>query len=167
MLGKRLEYKHIVAIVFVMALFMDLLDLTITNVALPTLAVDFGASTSSIEWVVTAYLLGLASFIPVSGWAGDRYGTKPTFIFALAMFTGSSVLCGLSWNVEIIIAFRFLQGVGGGLLTPVGTTMVLRAFPMSQRAQVSALLTVPAVLGPALGPVIGGYLVEYQDWRWI
>src|SRR5215471_20859010 len=98
MLGKRLEYKHIVAIVFVMALFMDLLDMTITNVALPTLATDFHASTSSIEWVVTGYLLGLAAFIPVSGWAGDRYGTKPTFVFALAMFTTFSVACGLAWN---------------------------------------------------------------------
>ncbi len=164
---KRFEYKHIVAVVFILGLFMDLLDMTITNVALPTLGRDFGASTASIEWVVTGYLLALAAFIPVSGWAGDRFGTKQTFIFALIMFTGSSVLCGLAWNVESIIAFRFLQGVGGGLLTPVGTTMVLRAFPIEERASVMAVLTVPAVLGPALGPVIGGYLVQYQTWRWI
>src|SRR4051794_19480414 len=159
MFGKRFEYKHIVAVVFILGMFMDLLDMTITNVALPTLGRDFSASTSSIEWVVTGYLLALAAFIPVSGWAGDRFGTKPTFVFALAVFTGASVLCGLAWNVESLIAFRFLQGVGGGMLPPVGTTMILRAFPLRERAAVMSILTVPAVLGPALGPVVGGYLV--------
>src|SRR4051812_26164838 len=128
---KRIEYKYIVGIVFVFGLFMDLLDITITNVALPTLAQEFDAGPTTIEWVVTGYLLSLAIFIPFSGWLGDRFGTKRVFMFALAMFTGASLLCGLAWSVGALITFRLLQGVGGGMLTPVGTAMLFRAFPPS------------------------------------
>jgi EmrB/QacA subfamily drug resistance transporter len=163
----RLEYKYIVAAVFVVGLFMDLLDMTITNVALPTLAGEFSASTTTIEWVVTGYLLSLAVFIPVSGWAGDRFGTKRTFMFALSVFTVASLLCGLAWSVESLIAFRVLQGVGGGMLTPVGTAMLFRAFPPSERAKAAAILTIPTALAPASGPVLGGYLVEFHSWHWI
>ncbi len=162
---RRIEYKWIVGIVFVFGLFMDLLDMTIVNVAVPTLATEFHATTTSIQWVVTGYLLSLAVFIPVSGWAGDRFGTKRVFMFALAMFVAASLLCGLAWNIETLIAFRVLQGVGGGMLTPVGTAMIFRAFPPSERAMASSLLAIPAVVAPAMGPVLGGYLVEYQNWR--
>src|SRR3990172_11787640 len=167
----RLEYKWIVGIVFVFGLFMDLLDMTIVNVALPVLGRDLdvdpthGAST--IQWVVTGYLLSLAVFIPVSGWLGDRFGTKRIFMLALFVFTGASFLCGLAWSIESLIAFRVLQGVGGGMLTPVGTAMLFRAFPPAERALASAVLTIPIVVAPASGPVLGGYLVEYQSWRWI
>ncbi len=164
---RRIEYKWIVGIVFVFGLFMDLLDMTITNVALPTLAHDFSASTTTIEWVVTGYLLSLAVFIPVSGWAGDRFGTKRIFLFALAVFTASSFLCGMAWNIQSLIGFRVLQGVGGGMLTPVGMTMLYRAFPPAELAKASALLMIPTVVAPASGPVLGGYLVEFQSWRWI
>ena len=164
---RKLEYKYIVGIIFVFGLFMDLLDMTITNVALPTLQKDFGASTTTIEWVVTGYLLSLAIFIPVSGWMGDHFGTKRVFMFALSMFTVSSLMCGLAWNVNALIAFRLLQGVGGGMLTPVGTAMLFRAFPPVERSKASALLSIPAVVAPASGPVLGGYLVEYQSWHWI
>ena len=163
----RLDYKWIVGIVFVFGLFMDLLDMTITNVALPTLATDFDAGTTTIEWVVTGYLLSLAVFIPVSGWAGDRFGTKRIFLVALALFTTSSFLCGIAWNIESLIAFRALQGVGGGMVTPVGTAMLFRAFPPAERAQAGALLTIPTVVAPASGPVLGGYLVEFHSWHWI
>ena len=164
---KRLDYKWIVGIVFVFGLFMDLLDMTITNVALPTLAKDFEAGATTIEWVVTGYLLSLAIFIPVSGWAGDRFGTKRIFMLALAIFTLSSLACGLAWNIESLIAFRFLQGVGGGILTPVGTAMLFRAFPPAERARAAAILMIPMVVAPASGPVLGGYLVEFHSWRWI
>ena len=164
---RRLDYKYVVAVVFVIGLFMDLLDMTITNVALPTLAGEFSASTTTIEWVVTGYLLSLAVFIPVSGWAGDRFGTKRTFMFALSVFTLASLLCGLAWSVESLIAFRVLQGVGGGMLTPVGTAMLFRAFPPSERARAAAVLTIPTALAPASGPVLGGYLVEFHSWHWI
>jgi EmrB/QacA subfamily drug resistance transporter len=164
---KRVQYKYIVAAVFVIGLFMDLLDSTITNVSLPTLGKDFHASTTTIEWVVTGYLLSLAVFIPVSGWAGDRFGTKRTFMFALSVFTLSSFLCGFAWSIGSLVAFRVLQGVGGGMLTPVGTAMLYRAFPPSERARASSILTIPAVIAPASGPVLGGYLVEFHTWRWI
>jgi len=164
---RRLEYKWLVAIVFVFGLFMDLMDMTIVNVALPTFAKDFNASTTTIEWVVTAYLLSLGVFIPVSGWAGDRFGTKRTFMFALSVFTLGSLLCSLAWDIEPLIAFRVLQGVGGGMLTPVGTAMIFRAFPPAERARAAALLAIPTAVGPATGPVVGGYLVEYQSWHWI
>ena len=164
---RRVEYKWLVAIVFVFGLFMNLLDMTIVNVALPTFAADFGASTTTIQWVVTGYLLSLAVFIPVSGWAGDRFGTKRTFMFALLVFTMGSLLCGLAWSIQSLIAFRVLQGVGGGLLTPVGIAMLIRAFPPAERAQAAALVAIPTVVAPASGPVLGGYLVEYQSWHWI
>ncbi len=114
----KLDYKWLVGIVYVLALFMDLLDMTIITVAVPTLAQTFHASTTTIEWVVTGYLLSLAVFIPISGWLGDRFGTKRTFITALAIFLAGSILCGLAWDIDSLIAFRVLQGVGGGMLTP-------------------------------------------------
>ena len=167
----RLEYKWIVGIVFVFGLFMDLLDMTIVNVALPRiredLALNPGEGASTIQWVVTGYLLSLAVFIPVSGWAGDRFGTKRIFMIALFLFTSASLLCGLAWNIESLIAFRVLQGVGGGILTPVGTAMLFRAFPPEERAKGAAILMIPMVVAPASGPILGGYLVDYHDWRWI
>jgi EmrB/QacA subfamily drug resistance transporter len=167
----RLDYKWIVGIVFVFGLFMDLLDMTIVNVAIPELARDLNVNpeegASTIQWVVTGYLLSLAVFIPVSGWAGDRFGTKRIFLTALFLFTSASLLCGLAWNIESLIAFRVLQGVGGGILTPVGTAMLFRAFPPEERAKGAAILMIPMVVAPASGPVLGGYLVEYHDWRWI
>jgi EmrB/QacA subfamily drug resistance transporter len=164
---RRVEYKWLVAIVFVFGLFMNLLDVTIVNVALPTFAHDFGASTTTIQWVVTGYLLSLAVFIPVSGWAGDRFGTKRIFMIALLLFVLGSLLCGFARSIEVLIAFRVLQGVGGGLLTPVGIAMLMRAFPPAERAQAAALIAIPTVVAPASGPVLGGYLVEYQSWHWI
>lgn len=163
----RLEYKWIVGIVFVFGLFMDLLDMTIVNVAIPTLAEEFDATTTQVQWVVTGYLLALAVVIPISGWLGDRFGTKRIFMLALFLFTTASFLCGMAWSIESLIAFRILQGVGGGMLTPVGTAMLFRAFPPQERAKAAAILMIPMVVAPASGPVIGGYLVEYWDWRWI
>jgi EmrB/QacA subfamily drug resistance transporter len=163
----KLEYKWLVGIIFVLALFLDLLDLSIVNVAIPTLAREFETETTTIEWVVTGYLLSLAVFIPFSGWLGDRFGTKRVFILALLVFLSGSVLAGLSWNIESLIAFRVLQGVGGGMITPVGYAMLWRAFPPAERAAASAVLTIPITVAPAMGPLVGGYLVDYQNWRWI
>jgi EmrB/QacA subfamily drug resistance transporter len=163
----RLEYKWIVGIVFVFGLFMDLLDMTIVNVAIPELQEELNASTTDVQWVVTGYLLSLAVFIPVSGWLGDRFGTKKIFMLALFLFTAASFACGMAWDIESLIAFRVLQGVGGGILTPVGTAMLFRAFPPHERAKGAAILMIPMVVAPASGPVLGGYLVEFHDWRWI
>src|SRR3954452_7929077 len=164
---KQLPYKWFVAAISVLGLFMTLLDLTITNVALPALAREFHAPPAAIAWVATSYLLSVAVCIPVSGWLGDRFGTKSTYLVALAIFTLGSLLCGVAPDLGTLIAARVLQGIGGGLLTPIGAAMVFRAFPLEERARVSALMTVPAVLAPALGPVIGDYLVEYHGWHWV
>src|SRR5690606_9811038 len=142
-------------------------DATIVNVAIPALQQEFNARTTTIEWVVTGYLLSLAVFIPVSGWAGDRFGTKRTFIFALAVFTAASFACAFAWNIGSLIVFRILQGVGGGMLTPVGTTMVFRAFPPSERSKASGVMVIPTTVAPASGPVLGGFLVEHVSWEWI
>lgn len=163
----RVPYKWIVATVFVFGMFMDIMDTTIVNVALPTLSREFHTSSASIEWVVIGYLLSLAVWIPASGWIGDRVGTKKTFLFALAMFTFASALCGQAHTLNELVAFRVLQGVGGGMLTPVGTAMLFRAFPPVERAKASTMLIIPAVLAPAMGPIVGGWLVTEVSWRWI
>ena len=160
-------YKKIVAVTFVVSVFMDVLDVTIVNVALKTIGEKFGASETGLEWVVTGYILSLAVWIPASGWLGDRIGTKRVFLFALAMFTLGSGLCGLSWNIGALIAFRVVQGIGGGMLVPVGTAMLYRAYPPNERARASAVLSIPSVLGPALGPVLGGVITTHTSWRFI
>jgi EmrB/QacA subfamily drug resistance transporter len=164
---ERVPYKWIVASVFVCGMFIDILDTTIVNVALPDLGHEFHATTASIEWIVLGYLLSLALWIPASGWIGDRFGTRRVFLFALAMFTAASALCGQANSLGELVAFRVLQGVGGGMLVPVGTAMLFRAFPPIERAKASTVLILPTVLAPALGPVLGGYLVTDVSWRWI
>ena len=164
---KKIEYKWIVAVIFVAGLFLEILDTTIVNVAIPTLENEFDATRASMEWVVLGYLLSLAIWIPASGWIGDKIGTKKTFLFALMTFTIASALCGQAHSVGELVAFRILQGVGGGMLTPVGTTMLFRAFPPAERARASTVLMVPIIVAPALGPVIGGLLIDNLSWRWI
>src|SRR5579871_4750315 len=148
-------------------LFMDILDSTAVNVAIPRLQSDFNAPLSTVEWTVTGYLLSLALFIPGAGFVSDRYGTKRTFLTAMAVFVLGSALCGQAHSIQELIAFRFLQGVGGGMMTPVSTAILSREFPGEERAKASAIISVPWVLAPIAGPVLGGYLVTYASWRWI
>jgi EmrB/QacA subfamily drug resistance transporter len=162
---KQVPYKWLIATAFVIGLFMDFMDATIVNVALPTLGRQFHAGNTTVEWVVLGYLLSLAVWIPASGWIGDRFGTKKTFMFALAVFTLGSALCGFAPTLGALIVFRIVQGVGGGMLTPVGSAMLFRAFPPAERARAATILMVPTVLAPALGPVIGGWLVTDATWR--
>ncbi len=163
----RLEHKYIVALISVFGMFMNLLDLTIVNVAVPVLASEMDASAREVQWVVTGYLLAVAVAIPVSGWAGDRFGTKIMFVLALAFFTVGSALCAVAWNIESLILFRILQGLGGGLLMPVSQTMVFRAFPQQERAKAAGILVVPTTFAPASGPLIGGIILDYLSWPWI
>lgn len=163
--GRVLPYKYIVAMVYVVALFLDILDVTIVNVAIPELGRTF--ATENAEWIVLGYTLSLAVWIPVSGWLGDRFGTKRVFMFAFAAFVAGSLACALAQSIEQLIAFRVLQGVGGGMLTPVGVTMLFRAFPPAERAKASTYIMIPTLLAPALGPILGGLLVTHASWRWI
>ena len=163
----RLEHKYIVALISVFGVFMNLLDLTIVNVAVPVLASELDASAREVQWVVTGYLLAVAVAIPVSGWAGDRFGTKRIFILALAFFTAGSTLCAMAWNIESLIVFRVLQGLGGGFLMPVSQTMVFRAFPQQERSKAAGILVVPTTFAPASGPLIGGIILDSLSWPWI
>jgi EmrB/QacA subfamily drug resistance transporter len=164
-LGRSMPYKYVVAVVYVTALFLDILDVTIVNVAIPTLGREF--STENGEWIVLGYTLSLAVWIPISGWLGDRFGTKRTFLFAFSAFVFGSVLCAASQTIEQLIAFRVVQGIGGGMLTPVGLTMLFRAFPPRERAKASMYIMIPTLVAPALGPILGGLFVTHLNWRWI
>ncbi|MBV9120500.1 MAG: DHA2 family efflux MFS transporter permease subunit [Chloroflexi bacterium] len=163
----EVPYKYLVAAAFIFGLFMDILDTTIVNVALPRLVEEFHATTDTLEWVVTGYLLSLAVWIPASGWLGDRFGTKRIFLFATFMFVLGSALCGSAWNIGSLVLFRVVQGVGGGMMTPVGTAMLFRAFTPQERAQAAAILGIPTQIAPMLGPLLGGFLVDKVNWRWI
>ncbi|MNM52011.1 putative transport protein HsrA [compost metagenome] len=144
-----------------------LLDTTITNVAIDTLGQALGAGVSTIQWVMTSYLLALGMVIPVTGWAMQRFSGKKTWIFALSLFLTGSVLCSLSWNAGSLIVFRAVQGVGAGLMLPVMQTMLVRAAGGQSLGKLMALVGLPALLGPILGPVLGGLVVDKLDWRWI
>src|SRR5881275_1797765 len=164
---QRIRPEVSVSIVFVAAMFMSIMDGTIVNVALPSLGRQLGVPSTSIDAVVVAYLVSLAVVIPASGWLGDRWGTKRIFLLALALFSLASALCGLAQNFTMLVVFRFLQGAAGGMLAPVGTTMLYRTFPPAQRVQISSVLIVPTVIAPATGPVLGGLLVDQLSWRWV
>src|SRR5213083_2743407 len=163
----QLDPKVSVSIVFVAAMFMSIMDTTIVNVALPSLAHQLDVPSTSIDAVVVAYLVSLAVVMPASGWLGDRWGTKRILLLALTLFTISSALCGLASSYAMLILFRVLQGAAGGALTPVGTAMLYRTFPPSQRVQVSRILIFATILAPAIGPILGGLLVTQLSWRWV
>lgn len=148
-------------------MFMNALDTTVVNVALPTLGREFSTGTSGIEWLVTGYLLSLAAWIPASGWIGDRFGNKRTLLVAIAIFSIARAACALANSVPELVAYRIVQGAGGGMMIPVGLTMLTRAYPPEQRARISRLIIIPTVIGPASGPVIGGLLIDSLSWRWI
>ena len=160
------DQRYIVAAVYVATMLMNTLDATIVNVALATLGREFDVPATSTEAVVVGYLVSLAVFIPASGWLGDRFGTKRVFLAALALFVLASALCGQAQSLEQLVAFRVLQGAGGGLLTPVGMAMLYRTFPPAERVAVGRILMFATILGPASGPVIGGLLIENLSWRW-
>jgi len=159
--------RLVVGAVFVASMFMNIMDATVVNVALPTLSRDFAVPVASVSGVVTAYLVTLAVVMPVSGWVGDRFGARSVLLGSVGLFTAASALCGLATSLPELVAFRAVQGIGGGLLIPVGMAMMFRAFPPAERIKANRLLTVPALIAPALGPVIGGLLVDGLSWRWI
>jgi EmrB/QacA subfamily drug resistance transporter len=163
----RISQKVAVSVVFVAAMFMSIMDATIVNVALPTIGRDFAVSPTAVDSISISFLVSLAVFIPASGWLGDRFGGKRVLLAAIVVFTVASALCGLATSLGELVIFRILQGVGGGMLAPVGMAMLFRVFPPEERIRASAILTVPTTLAPALGPVLGGLLVTDLSWRWV
>ena len=156
-----------VGVVFVMAMFMAIMDTTIVNVAVPTLARDFHVRATSVDVVVVAFLVSLAVSIPASGWLSDRVGAKRVLLVAVGVFTAASALCGVAQTLPELVAFRVVQGVGGGMLTPVGMAMLYRTFPQEERIRTSRILVIPTAFAPALGPIVGGVLVTELSWRWV
>ncbi|MEK4854311.1 MDR family MFS transporter [Paenibacillus sp. FSL H7-0756] len=153
--------------ILMLGILAPIFDTTITNVAIDTLVREFNASVSTIQWVMTGYLLSLAMVIPISGWAVERFGGRRMWLFSLGMFLIGSVLCSMAWNVESLILFRTLQGIGGGLLMPIMQTLAVRAYGGDNMGRKMATIALPALLGPILGPVLGGIIVNHLSWRWI
>ena len=154
-------------VVVVLGTIMAILDTTIVAVALPTLAKDFHVPVNTIQWVTTGYLLALAVVILLSGWAMHRFGGKPVYMISLILFLAGSILCGLAWSATALIAFRVLQGFGGGMIMPVGQAIMARTAGPDKMNRVMAVIGIPTLLGPILGPVIGGAIVSNVSWRWI
>lgn len=159
--------RVVVSAVFVACMFINIMDSTVVNVALPTLSRYFAVPIGSVSGVVTGYLVTLAVAMPVSGWIGDRFGARNALLASIGLFTVASALCGVTTSLPELVAFRAVQGIGGGCLVPVGQAMITREFPPAMRIEMNRILIFPTLLAPALGPVIGGALVTGLSWRWI
>jgi len=157
----------VVAAVVLLGAVMSILDTTVINVAIDRLAIDFDSSLTTIQWVVTGYTLALAAVIPLSGWASDRFGTKRIYLWSLILFMLGSILCACAWSAGSLIAFRVLQGIGGGLIMPTVMTIMTRKAGPHRMGRVMGILGVPMLVAPILGPILGGWLVDDVSWRWI
>ena len=159
--------KRLLPWVVAIAFFMQTLDGTILNTTLPTMARDLGESPLRMQSVVIAYMLTVALFIPASGWLADRFGTRRAFLAAIVLFSLGSLLCALSPSLPWLVAARVAQGIGGALLLPVGRLTILRAYPRSELLKVLSFVTIPGLVGPLVGPPLGGWLVEVASWHWV
>jgi EmrB/QacA subfamily drug resistance transporter len=157
----------VVSSVVITGAIMSILDTTIVNVALEALSRDLGATLTTIQWVSTGYLLSLAMVIPLAGWTSERFGAKRVWMISIALFAVGSALCGLASSAGTLIFFRILQGLGGGLIMPVGMSVLVQSAGPQHMGRVMSVMGVPLLLGPVLGPVIGGLIVSSASWRWI
>jgi MFS family permease len=156
-----------VAVVVILGAIMSILDTTIVNVALQSLARDLDAPLSTIQWVATGYLLALATVIPLTGWAAERFGPRRVWMTVVAAFVATSALCGVAWSAESLIAFRVLQGLAGGMIMPIGMITLAQEAGPQRIGRVMSVVGVPMLLGPVLGPVIGGLIVtNASGWCW-
>ena len=164
----RFDYKWVALAVVLCGTIMTILDSTIVNIAIPTLQTDLHAgSYNDIAWVVTGYLLAQGAVIPLTGWATDRWGTKRLYLLTMMLFTLASMACGIAQNLPELIVFRVIQGIGGGMLMPIGMTIILQAVGPENMGKVMGIFGVPMLLAPALGPVLGGWFVQDFTWRLI
>lgn len=153
--------------VLAVALFMQILDATILNTALPEMALALGESPLKMQWAVISYALTLAIFIPISGFLADKYGTRKVFLSAIVLFSIGSIFCAISPNLDMLVASRVLQGIGGAMMTPVARLILVKSYPRNQLLTVMNFAVIPALIAPLLGPLVGGYLVQYASWHWI
>src|SRR5882762_3944443 len=159
--------KRLLPWLVAVAFFMEALDTTILNTAVPTVAAALRVVPLSMKSVLASYTLSLAVFIPVSGWMADRYGTRRVFSAAIALFTVGSFLCGISTNIHALVACRILQGLGGAMMVPVGRLTIVRTFARSELVRAMAFVAIPGLIGPLLGPLAGGLIVGYVHWRMV
>src|SRR4051794_10827653 len=146
---------------------MSILDITVVSVGLQTFQREFDATSAQVAWTMTGYTLALATVIPLTGWAADRFGTKRLYLLALLLFTAGSVLCSTAGDLNALVLFRVLQGLGGGMLMPLGMTILTRAAGPERVGRVMAVLGIPMLLGPIFGPILGGWLIDVASWHWI
>jgi EmrB/QacA subfamily drug resistance transporter len=161
------EHWGLALLVLVSGMFMAVLDTSIVNVAVATIKADFGAGTDEVAWIVTAFTLTLGVVVPLSAWLAERFGPARIYAAALLGFGMASALCGLAWNLNSLIAFRVLQAIPGGILPPLSMAMLYRIVPPPKIGQAMGMYGLGIIVAPAIGPTLGGYLVEYVDWRWI
>jgi EmrB/QacA subfamily drug resistance transporter len=157
----------LISAVVVIGAIMSILDTTIVNVALETLSRDLHVGLDDVQWVATGYLLALAVVIPLTGWMSERFGARRVWLTSVTLFVAGSVLCGLAWDLPSLVAFRVLQGLGGGMVMPVGMIMLTQAAGPKRVGRMMSIIGVPMLMGPVLGPVIGGLIVDHLSWRWI
>ena len=159
--------RLLIPLIVAFAFLMEQLDSTIVTTAIPDMARSLGVTALQMNVTITAYILSLAVFMPVSSWFADRYGARRVFAAALLIFTAASALCGLSRSLPVLVGMRVLQGFGGAMMTPVGRLVLIRAFPRSQLVTAMTYMSIPAVVGPVIGPLLGGVLTTYASWRWV
>ncbi|HEX8996954.1 MAG TPA: DHA2 family efflux MFS transporter permease subunit [Ktedonobacterales bacterium] len=164
---RGLDYKWRVLISVIFGLFMVILDTTVVNVAFPTLRAEFNASVSDSQWIISVYVMALGISTPLSAFLADRFGIKRTYVLGLAAFVVGSAICGVAPSLPLLIAARALQGFGGGLALPLGTTLLFGAFTQAEQGLAFGVFGIALVVAPALGPILGGLLVDHGDWRWI
>ncbi len=161
------KLRLLIPLIVAVGFMMEQLDATIITTAIPDMARSLAVTPLQMNLAITSYILSLAVFIPISGWIADRYGSRRVFAAAMLIFTTGSMLCGLADNLPMLVATRVLQGFGGAMMTPVGRLVLIRAFPRSELVTAMTYMTVPAVIGPTIGPLLGGFLTTYATWRWI
>uniref|UniRef100_UPI002FCBD259 MFS transporter n=1 Tax=Devosia sp. TaxID=1871048 RepID=UPI002FCBD259 len=157
---------RVTPLILAVALFMEQMDSTVIATSLPAIAADIGTEPIALKLALTAYFVALAIFIPISGWMADRFGAKNIFRLAIFVFMLGSLACSFSFSLESFVVSRFFQGIGSSMMTPVGRLLLVRSTPRNELVSAMAWLTVPALIGPLTGPLIGGFLTTYLSWHW-
>jgi len=162
-----MNYRYKIALIFLIGFFIDCINIFMSAVALPSISATLQVSTSSVAWVANAYILGLTLIIPVSTWLAGRFGSREILTASMLVFTGSVWMCGMADSFHELVIWRFVQGVGGGLLIPVGQALTFNLFQGEQRAKISTLVMAVALIAPAISPTVGGIIVDSSSWRWV
>lgn len=162
-----MQKERLIPLIVATALFMENMDSTVIATSLPAIAADIGTSPLTLKLAITSYLLSLAVFIPASGWTADRFGARTVFSTAIAVFMLGSIGCALSSSITQFVFARILQGIGGAMMTPVGRLVLVRSIDKSALVNAMAWLTTPALIGPVIGPPLGGFITTYFSWHWI